>query len=75
MLISRYANYLQLDGGGTQHFHVSPGHQVEPLCQLCQLYIKTLLTTLFQIFLFSDYMLVESSEAQKYQHIFFTFSF
>lgn len=41
----RYANYLQLDAGGTQFFYRSPGHQVEPLCQLCLLYIKTLFTT------------------------------
>lgn len=67
----RYTNYLHLDGGGTQHFYRSPGHQVEPLCQLCQLYVKTLLTTFFQVFLFSACILVKSSEAQKNLHIFF----
>lgn len=56
MLILRYANYLQLDAGGTQLFYESPGYQVEPLCQLCQLYIKTLLITPFLGFpLFSLY--------------------
>lgn len=70
MLILRYANYLQLDAGGTQLFNGSPGHQVEPLCQLCQLYIKTLLTSPFSGFpLFSLYAGAELRSMETSAHL------
>lgn len=70
MLFLRYANYLQLDAGGTQLFYGSPGNEVEPLCWLCQLHIMTLLTTPFLGFpLFSLYVGGELRSTETAAHL------